>query len=193
MRDNPYGAVPAENPDNIRQAMNRVDPRERGLIGAAWYAGYIARASAAGLEAITLAAAAGPSGIAYTGQPHEQPGFDNNEAAILYPHFHVIAGLAASRGEVLAVESSDARAVQAVAVKQSGGVSLWLSNLTGEPQSVEIVGLEGIGQMLVLDTHSFSDACADPNWRNSAARVAIGPGPVKLEAYAIAEVRYAVR
>jgi len=191
MRDNPYGAVPAENPDNIRQAMNRVDPRERGLIGAAWYAGYIARAGAAGLEAITLAAAAGPSGIAYTGQPHEQPGFDNNEAAILYPHFHVIAGLAALRGEVLAAESSDARAVQAVAVKQSGGVSLWLSNLTGEPQSVEISGLDGIGQALVLDTHSFSAACADPNWRDSAARVAVGSGPVELDAYAVAEIRYA--
>ncbi len=40
MRDNPYGRVPAENPNNIRLAMNRVDPRERALIGAAWYAGY---------------------------------------------------------------------------------------------------------------------------------------------------------
>lgn len=193
MRDNPYGAVPAENPDNVRQAMNRVDPRERGLIGAAWYAGYIARASAAGLDAVTLAAAAGPSGIVYSGQPHEQPGFDDNPAALLYPHFHVIAGLAALRGEVLEVESSDARAVQAVAVTQAGDVTLWVCNLTGVPQSVEISGQEGAGQALVLDTHSFSDACSDPNWRNSAVRVAVGSGPFELDAYAVAEVRYSAR
>lgn len=193
MRDNPYGAVPAENPDNIRQAMNRVDPRERGLIGAAWYAGYIARASAAGLDAVTLAAVAGPSGMVYVDQPHAQPGFDDNGAAILYPHFHVIAGLAALRGEVLAVDSSDARAVQAVAVSHDDGTALWLCNLTGTRQSVDVSGLEGAGQALVLDEGSFAAACADPDWRDSAARLAFGSGVIELGAYAVAEVRYAVR
>lgn len=190
MRDNPYGAVPAENPDNIRQAMNRVDPRERGLIGAAWYAGYIARASAAGLDAITLAAASGPSGIVCTGQPHA---LDDNGATILYPHFHVIAGLAALRGDVLALECSDARSVQAVAVSQGDSVTLWLCNLTGSPQSVDISGVEGVGQALVLDAHSFAAACSDPGWRNSAARVALGSDPIELDAYAVTEVHYGGR
>src|SRR5690606_13477607 len=36
MRDKPYGAAAKENPDNIRQAMNRNDPRQRGMLGAAW-------------------------------------------------------------------------------------------------------------------------------------------------------------
>ena len=36
MRANPYGEAPMENPLNIRQAMNRMDPRQRGLFGAAW-------------------------------------------------------------------------------------------------------------------------------------------------------------
>lgn len=35
MRQNPYGALPAENPDGGRIAMGRTDPRGRGLLGAA--------------------------------------------------------------------------------------------------------------------------------------------------------------
>src|SRR4029434_10424173 len=66
MRANPYGSAPAENPKNMRQAMNRGDPGDRGLIGAAWYGGFLARAAAGSVEAITLAAVGGPSGIAYT-------------------------------------------------------------------------------------------------------------------------------
>ena len=62
MRANPYGAAPAENPHAGRVAMARVDPREGALIGAAWYAGYLAHAGRAGLAAVTLAAVAGPSG-----------------------------------------------------------------------------------------------------------------------------------
>ena len=42
MRDNPYGQATAPNPGNIRQAMNRNDPRQRGLLGAAWNFGYFA-------------------------------------------------------------------------------------------------------------------------------------------------------
>ena len=48
MRSNPYGAAPMENPHNIRQAMNRVDPRQRGLLGAAWYLGYFAHMARGG-------------------------------------------------------------------------------------------------------------------------------------------------
>ena len=64
MRQNPYGAAPAENPQAGRVAMARTDPREHALIGAAWYAGVLAHAARAGLEAVTLAAVAGPSGVA---------------------------------------------------------------------------------------------------------------------------------
>jgi hypothetical protein len=35
MRDNPYGQATAPNPGNTRQAMNRRDPRQHGLLGAA--------------------------------------------------------------------------------------------------------------------------------------------------------------
>ncbi len=189
MRANPYGSGPAENPLNIRQAMNRVDPRERALIGAAWYAGYLARAFAAGVDAVTVAAASGPSGIAYTKQPHAQPWFDGAGAAV-YPHYHVIAGHTALAGDVLATASSNARSVQALAVGGKGGLELRLTNLTGAEQSVRISGASGKGQALVLDETTFEAACRDADWRTKAPRSPVGD-VIALKPYAIAEVSYA--
>jgi hypothetical protein len=188
MRANPYGSGPAENPKNIRQAMNRVDPRERALIGAAWYAGYLARAFAAGVDAVTIAAASGPSGIAYTKQKHAQPWFDGAGAKV-YPHYHVIAGHTALSGDVLAAGSSDARAVQALAVGGKGGTELRLVNLTGSDQTVRISGAPGRGEALVLDETTFEAACRDPDWRKSAPRVAVDK-TLTLKPYAIAEIHY---
>lgn len=187
MRQNPYGAAPAENPKGIRQAMSRVDPRERGLIGAAWYAGYIARAAAGSVDAVTLAATHGPSGIVYAKQPHPQPWFDESGAKV-YPHYHVIAGHTALAGNVLATTSSDARAVQALAVSTGGGTTLWLSNLTGSDQDVRIGA--GNGSALVLDEDSFEAACRDPDWRKSGKRMEVKAGAITLRPYAIAEVRF---
>lgn len=188
MRQNPYGAAPAENPKGIRQAMSRVDPRERGLIGAAWYAGYLARAAAGGVDAVTLAATHGPSGIVFARQPHVQPWFDDSGAKV-YPSYHVIAGIAALSGSVLSTTSSDARAVQALAVKNDGAVSLWLSNLTGAPQSVRVSGDLGSGRALVLDEDSFEAACLDADWVRSGQRKEVR-GTIDLRPYAVAEIRF---
>jgi D-apionolactonase len=189
MRQNPYGAAPAENPKGIRQSMSRVDPRERGLIGAAWYAGYIARAAAAGIDAVTLAATHGPSSIVFAKQPHAQPWFEGAGAKV-YPHYHVIAGHAALTGDALATTSSDARAIQALAVRSNGGTSLWISNLTAATQDVRISGIAGKGQALVLDEDTFEAACRDPHWLRTAKRTPLESGSLTLTAYAVTEIKF---
>jgi len=189
MRANPYGAGPAPNPKNIRQAMNAVDPRERGLIGAAWYQGYLARAAAAGVEAVTLAAVSGPSSIAYAKQPYAQPWFDDQNAPV-YPHYHVIAGHTALNGSLLAATSSNARAVQALAVAEDGGCTLRLCNLTGDEQVVQLDGVSKSGKALVLDEMTFEAACSDPGWRDSAPRVEVSAKALTLKPYAVAEIRF---
>jgi hypothetical protein len=187
MRDNPYGDTPAENPDNIRQAMNRVDPRERGLLGAAWYAGYLAHAARAGVDALTLAAVAGPSGVICTAQDHAQPWFEGGEAVVL-PHYHVLAGYASQSGKVHAASSSDGRAVQALAVAQPGGVHLLLVNLTGAEIEVALTGVKDGAEAIVLDETTFSDACRNPRWRQDAPRHPVSRGKIALRPYAIAGV-----
>ncbi len=124
MRQNPYGAAPAENPHGGRVAMARQDPRERALIGAAWYAGVLAHAARGGLDAVTLGAVAGPSGVVAA---------DGGT----YPVHAVLKGHAALRGQpVHASRSSAPREVQVAAV----GEDIWLVNLTGEPRRVRIEG-----------------------------------------------------
>jgi hypothetical protein len=187
MRENPYGAVPAENPDNIRQAMNRVDPRERALIGAAWYAGLVAHAARAGLDAVTLAAVAGPSGIVATRQPHAQPWFDES-GAVVVPSFHVLsAAMGLAGGQVLAATSSAPRDVQSLAVTRGGQVHLILSNLRGTTQMVRIDGVKPT-TIRLLDADAFPRVCLDP-WSfvpSGGAKTA-----VTLPPYAVAMVEAA--
>src|SRR5690606_1938873 len=76
MRDNPYGENPKENPNNIRQAMNRNDPRQRGLLGAAWALGYFARFSYGGASHIAIGAPVGSSGTVVTQADLPLPVFD---------------------------------------------------------------------------------------------------------------------
>ena len=104
MRQNPYGAAPAENPHLAASPWPATDPRERALIGAAWYAGVLAHAARGGLEAVTLAAVAGPSGVVAP---------DGSRR----PVFEVLRGHAALRGQpVRASRSSAPREVQVTAV-----------------------------------------------------------------------------
>jgi D-apionolactonase len=69
MRDNPYGAATMANPNNLRQAMNRNDPRQRGLLGAAWNLAYFAHFARGGAQAIALGGAVGPFGLLHTPAP----------------------------------------------------------------------------------------------------------------------------
>src|SRR3984885_6013178 len=65
LRMNPYGEAPMANPGNIRQAMNGMDPRQRGLFAAAWTVGFVARFAQGGASALTLGGTTGPFGVAY--------------------------------------------------------------------------------------------------------------------------------
>ena len=71
---NPYGADYTPNPDNRRITMARIEPRHRGLFGAAWHLGYFSEVARGGVEAATMASPAGEFGIAYARLPHAQPG-----------------------------------------------------------------------------------------------------------------------
>ena len=95
MRDNPYGQATMPNPDNVRQAMNRNDPRQRGLLGAAWSLGYFAHFAAGGARQIALGGAVGPFGLLHAPADFPQPWFD--EVGGLFPVYHVAARTGAPR------------------------------------------------------------------------------------------------
>ena len=120
LRMNPYGEAPMANPGNIRQAMNGMDPRQRGLFAAAWSVGFVARFAKGGASALTLGGTVGEFGIAYAKTAYPQPWFDENGG--LYPVYHVIKGLAALRGRPLIdLAISKPREIQAIAVERDRG------------------------------------------------------------------------
>lgn len=187
MRDNPYGAAPAENPGNIRQAMNRVDPRERGLLGAAWYAGFLAHAARAGVDAVTLGAVAGPAGVVYVRQDHAQPWFDEARPPAM-PTYFVVAGHAAMRGSaVLDTMSSRPRDIQALAVIHDNATTLWLANLTGQDRRVTVEGVSGQATARILDESTFEAACRDPA---TLPEIGVDPRAIRLAPYAVAQIRF---
>ncbi|QIG52180.1 hypothetical protein G5V57_33465 [Nordella sp. HKS 07] len=158
MRFNPYGAAPQANPRDRRQAMNRNDPRQRGLLGAAWAFAYFAHFARNGAEAIALGGLTGPFGVLYSKSAWPQAWFDGNKG--LYPVFHILRGLARLEdADLLDTSISRPRDVQALATRRADGkVELWLANLTGDAITVDIGRRFVTGRMTILDEDHFIEA-----------------------------------
>jgi hypothetical protein len=191
MRENPYGEAPAPNPDNRRLAMSAVDPRERALIGAAWYAGYLARVvEENGPDIVTMAAPVGPAGIAYAPGDWPQPWFDEAKPQV-YPKYHVLRGFAKLAGApLLAVDNPQPGRVLAFAADLDGSREAWIANLTGGPIVVEPEGLGDGLRATVLDAGSFVAACTDPEGFD-AGSTPVTAGRLPLDAFAVARLRTA--
>ena len=186
-RTSPFGNEPPPNPDSRRVTMTRADPRQRGLLGAAWHLGYGARMAEGGVDEVILGAPVGEFGLVHHRMDYAQPWYD--EAGGLYPAYHVMRGLyAASDRQRLVSEVSSPRNLQALAYRGRAGVELWLANLTGEALNVDIEGLDLSGaQLCVLDEESFEACANDPDGFDKSERVLAGD--LSLAAYAVVRIR----
>ncbi|HEY1944947.1 MAG TPA: hypothetical protein VGH40_22765 [Roseiarcus sp.] len=184
MRDNPYGQATASNPGNIRQAMNRNDPRQRGLLGAAWNLAYFAHFARGGAREIALGGAVGPFGLLHTPADYPQPGFDG--AGGFFPVYHVVRGLARLRGAPMrAVEISAPREVQAFAA----GTELWIANLMGETRRVKTAAALS-GRLARLDAEHFSSAVRGAEALDHMEQPFSGD-EIELDAHAVVRLRSA--
>lgn len=183
-RTSPFGNDPTPNPDAARVTMTDKDPRQRGLLGAAWHLGYAARAAEAGVDGLALGTPAGGFGLVHAPAGHAQPWFDDMGG--LFPAFHVMRALyAASGADRFATQVSSPRDVQALCFDAGDGRELWLANLTGEQQPVTIDGFTA-KSTAILDQTTFTACASDPD----AMRVdhpAIAP--VVLEPYGLARLK----
>jgi hypothetical protein len=187
-RDNPYGKAPFENPGNARVCLARMDPRQRGLFGAAWALGYVAAFARGGVEAIAMGALTGPFGHIYRRTDYMQPYYDEVADARFYPAFHMLAGLAeASTRPLLETRRSHEGTVEALAYRGAEGPVLWLANLTGEPVKLALLGLPSPARCAVLDAGRFEQAACDAKFLDSAARRG-SYSELVLDAYAIARI-----
>ena len=188
-RDNPYGAGPTPNPHNGRVCMADMDPRQRGLFGAAWTVGYLAAFASSAAEAIILGAATGPRGAIHRRLDQTLPWFDEGGDRRVYPLFHVIAAAASASGaEVLAAKSSSPRRVTVLGWRDGTGRRLLVANLTPEAQRAQLSGIAtGRAQYHVLDASQFAAATAGPEWAKRSA-APLGSDRLELSPYAVAFV-----
>jgi hypothetical protein len=189
-RDNPYGAATAANRGNGRVCLADRDPRHRGLFGAAWTLGYMAAFARGGVEAIALGAATGPRGLLHRPIDTPQPYFDDAKGGF-FPLYHVVAGLAAAAGrKQLAAESGAPTRVASLAYRGDTGPVLWLANLTGEPQGVQVKGFApGPIAMSIIDEGSFLSAATRQDFLGRSAKKAKRmPASLVLRPYAVARI-----
>ncbi len=191
-RQNPYGRSTLDNPCGGRVCLARVDPRQRGLFGAAWTLGYLAAAASGGIEAVTLGAPTGPFGFIYRRTADPQPYFDGLQGPAVYPAFHVMAGLTPEAGRMM-IEATTSRpsAVAALAFGAGGRTVAWLANLTARELTVALLGVpRGEGRAAVIDATSFARMTSDPDALDALAQPLVG-GRIVLDAYAVARVELA--
>ena len=186
MRLNPYGDAPAENPANVRQAMNRSDPRQRGLFGAAWLVGYAAAAATEGVAAITIGNATGARGIVHVPSEDPAPGYD--ETGGLYPQYHVLRTLAAWRGRPRrTLRSADPSAVAAIGCDVDGATELLVANLTATP--VEVTLPRAASALRTLDADAFEAAASDPSLFDLDGANGEATSTLRLDAFGVARLR----
>ena len=128
MGANPYGDATTPNPDRRRLTMATDDPRHGAQFGAAYAAGYLARAALGGLDLVTLGALTGPFAI-----------LSDDAPTPLFRALGCFAGLAGFA--TLQAASSDPRGVLAAAAEGPRGRTLVVVNIGPEPRLVRLAGL----------------------------------------------------
>jgi hypothetical protein len=186
LRMNPYGEAPMPNPHNIRQAMNGMDPRQRGLFAAAWSIGFAAHFAKSGASALTVGGGTGEFGITSAKMDYSQPWFDKNGG--VYPVYHAIKGLARLRDDQLMdVEISTPDELQAIATECKSDIELWITNLTDQTKNVELMP-KLTGGVSILSAAEFERATTDLAVMDSLENRLTGEKLV-FPPYAIARVR----
>lgn len=187
-RDNPYGAAVAANPHNGRVCLSDMDPRQRGLIAAAWNVGLVAAAGRGAVDAVALGAVTGPQGVIYRKAHYPQPWFDGSDASV-YPAYHVLAGLGPSSGaKRIEANSGAASVVAAVAHRSQSGQVLWLANLTGTTQKVKVNGIAGAARVHMLSDANFEATARDAKFLSASGKVLNRVSGFELGPYAVARI-----
>jgi len=181
VRDNPYGVAAKDNPGNIRQAMNRNDPRQRGLLGAVWALGYFADLAIGGAMAIALGSTTGPFGAVASPTGDPQPWFDTHGG--VYPVFHVLRGLARLRGAVMRdLGMPSAGPLCGLAAATDAGTEIWIAVTGPDPVTVTV---PKNARIAVLDAAHFAKATATPDFMDFTLAF---DGPLHLDGFAVARI-----
>ena len=140
----------------------RPDPRQAGLLAAAYTAGVIRALSEGRAAAATFFQAVGPHGLIHRPGDSPLPGYDADTAPQVYPAYHVLRRTAPHRGSMMRrTTTSDLLRAESMAWDAPNGTTVMLVNKSTTEQVVELAGLDRrINRVCVstLDSSSFDSA-----------------------------------
>ncbi|AGI72480.1 hypothetical protein OA238_c24220 [Octadecabacter arcticus 238] len=178
MRFNPYGSAPAQNEPELREEMAARDPRQRGVMAAAWIVGYLAQIAPYSFERFAFAAPTGPFGLISSQQEYPRAFWDDQSDGALYPIFHVARWLSAAAGARIVAAGTESD-VAFIVWERDGAPGALVANLTSETRDMPDLPLKAtVGT--VLDGDTAADLARTPDHSVTA------DWPTRLTAYAVA-------
>jgi D-apionolactonase len=172
-----------------------VDVRQPSLFAAAWTLGSIAALAGAGADGLTYYDTVGPAGVIESPAGSPAPAEFFSRADTPYPLAVVLADAARlAGGRVCRVTGADPARLAAIAVRQPGGLTVLLANLT--PAGCQVgVALPDAGPVTlrVLDEHSAEQAADLPAFLLGGERVTSTGGTVTMTLNPYACARLEVR
>jgi hypothetical protein len=169
-RGNAFGAADAPNRGRVRKAMASADPRQVGLIAAAYAIGVTSRMVEGGVEAFAVSSLAGPFGVASEAGRH--------------PIFFAVQALRRFSGRTTAAlpRLPDGAHGFAVVGDAPGSVDAVVANATDG----EVIVTLPVGATLRrLDEWSAPTAAVDAGWLDGPRESAGADGAVTLPRYAV--------
>ncbi|GCE29818.1 hypothetical protein KDA_53020 [Dictyobacter alpinus] len=157
-------AIAPENPQKQNSILASVDPRQRSLFGAGWTVGSLHHLTGTGAHWLTYYETIGWRGLLEQEQDTQPRDYFPSVPGALFPLYHVFADVAEfHHGDLLAVELSNAVAVEALALRQERRVLCLVANLTQARQSI-LLTLPNITQVFgrVLDETTAQEAMYAP-------------------------------
>ncbi len=151
-RNSPLGAQPASD-GSRRITLAQMDPRCRGLFGAAWCLGYVEQFQRAGVQSLTLLSLTGHSALV-----EPQPAGD----LIRHPPYHLLTRLCAP-GRLREVRVNAPGRIAALALERGEHTELLLANLTGEPMDIELEVGPRIRSVSRLDLETWPGVRSAPD------------------------------
>jgi hypothetical protein len=165
-------ATVAEDED-LGSVPDSVDPRQASLLGAAWTLASIKHLAEQGPDAVTYFETVGWRGVIQGDLDPPLPDRFPARAGQVFPLFHVLADVAGLRGaEVVRCDGGNPLEVAALAaVRNGGGVTVLMANLTGRRLSVSLAGLPGDGRVRRLNEDTAELAMFEPERFRASAGI----------------------
>jgi hypothetical protein len=177
----PVTLRPRFNPHAPASGGAAPDPRQRGLISAAWTLASIKYVAESRANSITYFETSGPAGLIY---------------GSVFPLYHVFADIAElSSGDIVPVSSTEPLKAVSALVTRGDSARLFIANTTGAPvEAGWPAWLRKPVRMRMLCASQHSQATSDPEkWREDSWTPFRRPSTVELPPYAVLTIDAALR